>query len=498
MTSPTIGRLAERLPDQSLLRDQGCIGGEWTGAVSGATYEVLDPATDDVVATLPRMTEADTCAAIDAAAAALPGWRSMTASGRSAILRRWAELMREHADGIGSIETAEQGKPFPEAKAEVIYAAGFLDWFAEEGRRSYGDVIPSNAADTRIIVLKQPVGVTAGITPWNLPAAMVTRKIAPALAAGNTMVLKPAPFTPLTALAIMELGIRAGLPAGVLNVVVGDVEDAAAIGREMTSNRTVRKIGFTGSTAVGKLLLAQSAGQVKRVSLELGGNSPFIVFDDADVKTVVDSLVASKFRNAGQLCTAPNRLLIQRGILDDVVAAMAERTRKLVVGHGFDQGSDMGPLINEAGLAKVERHLGDLLDRGGQVMTGGHRHKLGHTFFEPTVVTGLDPTAVMWREETFGPVAAVTSFGDEREAIALANDTDYGLLGFVFTRDLSRTWRVSEALETGMVAVNAGRVSGEMAPFGGVKESGLGREGSKYGLEDWLEIKYLNLGGITG
>jgi succinate-semialdehyde dehydrogenase/glutarate-semialdehyde dehydrogenase len=310
------------------------------------------------------------------------------------------------------------------------------------------------------------------------------------------MVLKPAPFTPLTALAIMELGIRAGLPAGVLNVVVGDVEDAAAIGGEMTSNAVVRKIGFTGSTAVGRLLLAQSAGQVKRVSLELGGNSPFIVFDDADLTTVIDAVVASKFRNAGQLCTAPNRMLIQRGILDDFVAALTERTSRLVVGNGFDNGTDLGPLINEAGLAKVERHVGDLVDRGGRVLAGGRRHKLGRTFFEPTIVTGLDQSAAMWREETFGPVAGITSFGGEQEAIDLANDTEYGLLGFVFTRDLGRTWRVSEALETGMVAVNAGRVSGEMAPFGGVKESGLGREGSKYGLEDWLEIKYMNLGGI--
>jgi succinate-semialdehyde dehydrogenase / glutarate-semialdehyde dehydrogenase len=497
MAATTLSRLTERLADPSLLRGAGCIGGEWVSAISGATYDVLDPATDEVVATLPRMVEADTRAAIEAAAAALPGWRSMLASARSRILRRWADLVREHAADIGSIETAEQGKPVTEAKDEVVYSAGFLDWFAEEGRRVYGDVIPSTSADTRIVVLKQPVGVTAGITPWNLPAAMVTRKVAPALAAGNTMVLKPAPFTPLTALAIAELGIRAGLPPGVLNVVVGDVADAAAIGAELTSNRTVRKIGFTGSTTVGKLLLAQSAPQVKRVSLELGGNSPFIVFDDADITTAVDSLMASKFRNAGQLCTAANRLLVQTGILDDFVAAAAERAGRLVVGHGFDDGTDIGPLISPAGLAKVERHVGDLLDRGGKVVVGGHRHDLGHTFFEPTVVTGLDPAAVMWREETFGPVAGIIPFGDEQEAIDLANDTDYGLVGFVFTRDLGRTWRVSEALETGMVAVNTGRVSGEMAPFGGVKESGLGREGSKYGLEDWLEIKYLNIGGIN-
>lgn len=497
MSSATIDRLKERLSDAALLKDRGHVGGEWVGAVSDATYDVLDPATGGVVATLPRMVAADTRAAIDAAAAALPGWRSLLAKDRSAVLRRWADLMREHASDVASIETAEQGKPYPEARDEVVYAAGFLDWFAEEGRRTYGDVIPSASADTRIVVLRQPVGVTAGITPWNLPAAMVTRKVAPALAAGNTMVLKPAPFTPLTALAITELGVRAGLPAGVLNVVVGDVEDAAAIGGEMTSNPAVRKIGFTGSTAVGKLLLAQSAGQVKRVSLELGGNSPFIVFDDADVAVVVSAMMSAKFRNAGQLCTAPNRLLVQRGIYDEFVTALAERTAKLNVGHGFDAGSDLGPLINEGGLAKVERHLGDLLDHGGKVVVGGHRHKLGHTFFEPTVVTGLDTAAAMWREETFGPVAGITTFGDEQEAIELANDTDYGLLGFIFTRDLGRTWRVAEALETGMLAINTGRVSGEMAPFGGIKESGLGREGSKYGLEDWLELKYLNLGGIS-
>jgi succinate-semialdehyde dehydrogenase / glutarate-semialdehyde dehydrogenase len=497
MAATTLSRLNETLADPSLLRDRGRIGGEWVRAVTGATYDVLDPATEEVVATLPRMGAPDTRAAIEAAAAALPGWRSMLAISRSRILRRWADLVREHAGDIGSIETAEQGKPVPEARDEVTYSAGFLDWFAEEGRRVYGDVIPSTSADTRIVVLKQPVGVTAGITPWNLPAAMVTRKVAPALAAGNTMVLKPAPFTPLTALAIAELGIRAGLPDGVLNVVVGDVADAAAIGGELTSNRTVRKIGFTGSTAVGKLLLEQSANQVKRVSLELGGNSPFIVFDDADIKTAVDSLMASKFRNAGQLCTAANRLLVQRGILGDFVAAAAERVSRLVVGHGFDAGTEIGPLINAAGLAKVERHLSDLLDRGGKVVIGGHRHELGHTFFEPTVVTGLDPAAVMWHEETFGPVAGIIAFGDEQEAIDLANDTDYGLVAFVFTRDLGRTWRVSEALETGMVAVNTGRVSGEMAPFGGVKESGLGREGSKYGLEDWLDIKYVNVGGLA-
>jgi succinate-semialdehyde dehydrogenase/glutarate-semialdehyde dehydrogenase len=311
------------------------------------------------------------------------------------------------------------------------------------------------------------------------------------------MVLKPAPFTPLTALAIASLGIRAGLPAGVLNVVVGDVTDAADIGSELTSNRTVRKIGFTGSTAVGKLLLAQSAGQVKRVSLELGGHSPFIVFDDADLDTAVSSVIASKFRNAGQLCTAANRLLVQRGIYEKFVTALTERTRQLVVGHGFDDGTDIGPLINEPALAKVERHMDDVLGRGGHVTVGGGRHRLGQTFFEPTVVTGVDPAALMWREETFGPIAGITAFGDEREAIELANDTEYGLVGFVFTRDLGRTWRVSEALETGMVAVNTGRVSGEMAPFGGVKQSGLGREGSKYGLEDWLEIKYVNIGGIS-
>lgn len=496
MGVPTIKRLTERLSDPSLLRDQGHINGEWLGAASGATYEVLDPATEEAVATVPRMGAEDTRAAIDAAAAALPAWRSMLTADRSRVLRAWADLIREHADDIASVETAEQGKPVREARDEVVYSAGFLDWFAEEARRVYGDVIPSTSADTRIVVLKQPVGVTAGITPWNLPAAMVTRKVAPALAAGNTMVLKPAPFTPLTALAIAELGARAGLPAGVLNVVVGDVEDAAAIGGELTSNRTVRKIGFTGSTAVGKILLAQAAHQVKRMSLELGGNSPFIVFDDADVKTAVDSVMASKFRNAGQLCTAANRLLIQRGIFDDFVAALSDRAGKLVVGHGFDDGSDIGPLINSSGLAKVERHLNDLVDRGGKVAVGGRRHGLGHTFFEPTVVTGLDPSAAMWREETFGPIAGITPFSDEQEAIDLANDTDYGLVGFVFTRDLGRTWRVSEALETGMVAVNTGRVSGAMAPFGGVKESGLGREGSKYGLEDWLEIKYVNTGGI--
>jgi succinate-semialdehyde dehydrogenase/glutarate-semialdehyde dehydrogenase len=497
MSTSTIDRLKLRLSNQSLLHDKAFIDGEWVSATSGATYPVSDPATGDVLSVVPRMGAEETRRAINAANAALPGWRALLAGDRSRILRRWAELMRENADDLGSILTAEQGKPYAEARAEVVYAAGFLDWFAEEGRRIYGDVIPSANLDSRIIVLKQPVGVTAGITPWNLPAAMVTRKAAPSLAAGNTMILKPAPATPLIALAIVGLSIEAGVPAGVFNVVTGDVEDAPAIGGELTGNSIVRKIGFTGSTAVGKLLMAQSASSVKRVSLELGGNSPFIIYDDADVSVAVEGIVSSKFRNAGQICTAANRVLVQEGILDDFVDALSARTATLVVGHGFDEGVDLGPLINDNALLKVERHVNDLVDHGAKVKVGGHRHTLGHSFYEPTVITGLEPTSQMWSEETFGPIAGITSFSNEDDAIAMANDTPYGLVGYVFSHDLGRIWRTAEALETGMVAVNGGRVSGEMAPFGGIKESGMGREGSKYGIEDWLELKYVNLGGIS-
>ncbi len=480
----------------TLLRSAAFVGGEWTGA-PGATFPVTDPATGETLVELPRQGAAETAQAIEAARQALPAWRAKSAVDRSWVLRRWADLIRENADDIATILTAEQGKPVDEAKGEVVYSASFLDWFAEEGRRAYGDIIPSHSQDARILVLKQPVGVTAGITPWNLPAAMVTRKAAPALAAGNTMVLKPAEQTPLTALAMGVLAQRAGLPAGVLNLVTVAGEDAPAVGQELTTNPVVRKLSFTGSTEVGRLLMRQAAGHIQKVSLELGGNSPFIIFDDANLEEAVSGIVSAKFRNAGQICTAANRILLQRGIADEFTDLLRRRAERVSVGHGFDAGSEMGPLIDDQGLEKVERHVADLVDHGAKVLTGGARHELGRTFYQPTVITGINEETVAWREETFGPVASVTVFDDEDEAITRANDTSYGLLSYVYTHDLGRVFRVSEAIETGMVAVNTGRVSNEQAPFGGIKESGLGREGSKYGIDDWLELKYINLAGLS-
>jgi succinate-semialdehyde dehydrogenase/glutarate-semialdehyde dehydrogenase len=487
--------LVERLADRALLRSGAFIGGEWVAA-DGPTFAVRDPATGDALAELPALGAARARLAVEAARQALPGWRAASAADRSRILRRWADGIRDNADDIAKILTAEQGKPVDEAKGEVTYSAAFLDWFAEEGRRTYGDIIPAHTQDARILVLKQPVGVTAGITPWNLPAAMITRKAAPALAAGNTMVLKPAEQTPLTALALALLAERAGLPRGVLNIVTADGADAPAIGQELTANPVVRKISFTGSTEVGKLLMGQAAKRVQKVSLELGGNSPFIIFDDADLKQAVAGIASAKFRNAGQICTAANRILLQRGIAEEFTALLRARAERVEVGHGFDRGTEMGPLIDGQGLAKVERHVADLVDRGGKVLAGGRRHALGGTFYQPTVVSGISQDSVAWREETFGPVAALTVFDDESEAIALANDTEYGLVSYLYTHDVGRVFRVSEALEAGMVAVNTGRVSNEQAPFGGIKESGIGREGSKYGIDDWLDLKYINLAGL--
>jgi succinate-semialdehyde dehydrogenase/glutarate-semialdehyde dehydrogenase len=502
--------LVERLADTDLLRSAAYVGGAWVGSSGGsgrsgggggsgrgAVFAVRDPATGDVLAELPALGAAQVREAIESARLALPPWRATPAVERSRILRRWADGIRDNADDIAAILTAEQGKPVDEARGEVVYSAAFLDWFAEEGRRAYGDIIPSHTADARILVLKQPVGVTAGITPWNLPAAMITRKAAPALAAGCVMVLKPAEQTPLTALALARLAERAGLPAGVLSIVTAPAEDAPAIGQELTSNPAVRKLSFTGSTEVGKLLMRQAAGQVQKVSLELGGNSPFLIFDDADLEQAVSGIVSAKYRNAGQICTAANRILLQRGIAGEFTDLLRRRAERVAVGHGFDRGTEMGPLIDGQGLDKVERHVADLVDHGGKVLTGGARHELGGTFYQPTVISGISQDSVAWREETFGPVAALTVFDDEDEAIALANDTEYGLVSYLYTHDLGRTWRVCEALETGMVAVNTGRVSNEQAPFGGIKESGIGREGSKYGIDDWLELKYINLAGLS-
>jgi succinate-semialdehyde dehydrogenase/glutarate-semialdehyde dehydrogenase len=482
------------LADPGLLRTDAYVDGAWVS--TGTRFPVTDPATGDHLGDVPRMGRADAAAAVDAARRALPGWRSRSAGDRSAILRRWAALIREHADDVAAILTSEQGKPVGEARGEVLYAAAFLEWFAEEGRRVYGDVIPSTNADERIVVLKQPIGVVAGITPWNLPAVMVTRKAAPALAAGCTLVLKPAEQTPLTALALAELADRAGVPAGVFNVVTGSAADAPEIGREFTGNPVVRKLSFTGSTEVGRLLMAQAADGIKKVSLELGGNAAFIVYDDADPDLAVEGIVSAKFRNAGQICTAANRILVQDGIRARFTEALVRRAGSVVVGSGFEPAVEMGPLIDENGLRKVEKHLADLVERGGEVLTGGGAHERGGTFFTPTVVSGLSADALAWREETFGPIAAITGFSDEDEAIAMANDSQYGLVSYVYGNHLGRIWRTAEAIETGMVAVNTGRVSNEMAPFGGIKESGIGREGSRYGLDEWLELKYVNLAGL--
>jgi succinate-semialdehyde dehydrogenase/glutarate-semialdehyde dehydrogenase len=411
-------------------------------------------------------------------------------------MRRWADLMLERSEALATLLTTEQGKPLAESRVEIAYAASFLEWFGEEAKRIYGDTIPTYLPDRRIVVTKEPVGVTAGITPWNFPAAMPTRKAAPALAAGCTMVLKPAEQTPLTALAVMKLGEEAGLPPGVLSVVTGDAADAPEIGREMTSNPLVRKLGFTGSTEVGKLLMAQCAGQVKKVSLELGGNAPFIVFDDADLDAAVDGAVTCKYRNSGQTCISANRILVQDAVFDEFVSRFSDRVAKLVVADGFTDGVNVGPLIDGSGLEKVKRHVVDARERGAEVLIGGGPHELGGQFFTPSVLTGITDDMAMSYEETFGPVAGISRFATEEEAVYKANDTPYGLSSYFYSQDMARIWRVSEGLEYGILGINTGVISTEVAPFGGVKESGIGREGSKYGIDEWLEIKYLCMGGI--
>jgi succinate-semialdehyde dehydrogenase/glutarate-semialdehyde dehydrogenase len=492
--SQTAGRIALR--DPALLRSGAYIDGGWSDADSGETFEVLNPATGELLAELPRCGAAETRRAIEAAERAQPGWRALPAKERARILRRWHDLLHEHIDDLALLLTTEQGKPLAESRGEIGYAASFLEWFGEEAKRAYGDVIPPPAEGMRIVVVKEPVGVTAGITPWNFPAAMVTRKAAPALAAGCTMVLKPAEQTPLSALAIAELAERAGVPAGVLSIVTGSAADAPSIGGEMTSNPIVRKLGFTGSTEVGKLLMAQCAGQVKKISLELGGNAPFLVFDDADLDAAIDGAILCKFRNSGQTCITANRIYVQDTIHDAFVERYAARIRALQVGPGGDAASNVGPLIDDDALAKVERHVADARAHGAELVVGGSRHELGGTFFQPTLLTGIEPSMSMTFEETFGPVAGITRFHDEAEAIALANDTPYGLAAYFYARDIGRIWRVSEGLETGIVGINTGFISNEVSPFGGVKESGIGREGSKYGIEEWMEIKYLCMGGI--
>jgi succinate-semialdehyde dehydrogenase / glutarate-semialdehyde dehydrogenase len=461
---------------------------------SGETFPVENPATGETIAQVPRMGAAETRRAVARAEAALPEWRALLAKDRARILRRWADLMLEHEDELAELMTLEQGKPLAESRAEILYAASFFEWFGEEGKRVYGDTIPTFALDRRIVVTKEPVGVTAGITPWNFPAAMPARKSAPALAAGCTMVLKPAEQTPLSALAIARLGLEAGLPEGVFELVTGSAEDAPLIGGELTGNPTVRKLGFTGSTEVGKLLMAQCARQVKKVSLELGGNAPFIVFDDADLDEAIAGALLCKFRNSGQTCISANRILVQEGIYDAFVSRLVDAAGALKVGNGLDPEVKIGPLIEQSALDKVDRHVADAVERGGELLLGGEG--LGGLFWQPTVITGVGPDAAMSCEETFGPVAGIVRFATEQEAIRTANDTPYGLAAYYYTRDVGRIWRLSEALEYGIHGINTGFISSEVAPFGGVKESGIGREGSKYGIDEWLEIKYLCLGGI--
>jgi succinate-semialdehyde dehydrogenase/glutarate-semialdehyde dehydrogenase len=476
------------LLNTDLLRSANLIGGQWLQADDGATLAVLDPASGKQLAEVPCCGAVETKRAIAAADAALPAWRALTAKQRGAVLLEWFRLINLNADDLARLITAEGGKPLAEAKGEVAYGASFVEWFAEEGKRTYGESIPSPSADKRLLVVRQPIGVCAAITPWNFPLAMITRKVAPALAAGCTVVVKPAEATPLTALALAVLAEQAGLPAGVFNVITGQ---PAAIGGELTASPIVRKLSFTGSTAVGRLLMAQCAPTVKKLSLELGGNAPFIVFDDADVDAAVDGAMIAKYRNTGQTCVCANRFLIQDGIYEAFAARLAERTRQLKVGPGSEEGVSQGPLINASGLAKVEAHVADAIAKGARVLCGGVRHERGGNFFEPTVLADVSPAMSVAREETFGPVAPLFRFHTEAEAVAMANDTEFGLAAYFYSRDISRCWRVGEALEYGMVGINTGLISNEVAPFGGIKQSGVGREGSKYGIDEYLEMKYL-------
>ncbi|WP_186087484.1 NAD-dependent succinate-semialdehyde dehydrogenase [Burkholderia gladioli] len=478
------------LKDPSLFRQQIYLAGEWQGAANGASFEVRNPANGELLGSVPLAGAAETRRAIEAANAAWPAWRRRTAKERAAILRKWYELMLAHADDLALILTTEQGKPLAEARGEILYAASFIEWFAEEGKRVYGDTIPTPAGDRRIVVAKEPVGVCAAITPWNFPAAMITRKVGPALAAGCPIVVKPAEATPFSALALAVLAERAGVPAGVFSVITGDPK---AIGGELTGNATVRKLSFTGSTPVGRLLMAQCAPTVKKVSLELGGNAPFIVFDDADLDAAVEGAIASKYRNSGQTCVCTNRFYVHDKVYDAFAAKLAAAVEKLKVGRGTEAGVMQGPLINEAAVLKVEAHIEDALAKGASIATGGKRHALGHGFFEPTVLTGVTPDMKVAKEETFGPLAPLFRFASDEEVIGFANDTEFGLAAYFYSRDIGRVWRVAEALEYGMVGINTGLISNEVAPFGGVKQSGLGREGSHYGIDDYVVIKYLCL-----
>ncbi|MCB4320772.1 NAD-dependent succinate-semialdehyde dehydrogenase [Alcaligenes sp. 13f] len=478
----------------SLFHQQAFVGGQWCDAETGERREVINPATQSCVGSVPNMGQAETQRAIDEAVRAWPEWRSKTAKERSEVLKRWYHLMLEKADELALILTTEQGKPLAEAKGEIVYAASFIEWFAEEAKRVYGDLIPSPYTDARIVVSKQPIGVVAAITPWNFPAAMITRKVGPALAAGCPCIVKPALETPFTALALVDLAQQAGVPAGIFSVVTGD---AQAIGEAFFQSEQVRKFTFTGSTLIGKLLYEKSAQTLKKVSLELGGNAPFIVFDDADLDAAVDGALVAKFRNAGQTCVCVNRLLVQSGIHDEFVAALQAKVQALSVGDGCQPGVDIGPLINESAVAKIQTQIQDVLDKGGQLRTGGKRHERGGWFFEPTLMTGVTAQMEVATHETFGPLAAVFKFDTEQQALAMANDTEFGLAAYCYTRDLGRAWRLSERLDYGMVGINRGIISNEVAPFGGIKQSGLGREGSKYGIDDYLDIKYSLFGGLS-
>jgi succinate-semialdehyde dehydrogenase/glutarate-semialdehyde dehydrogenase len=482
-----------RLNEAALLREQCFINGEWIAADTGRTVAVSNPATQKSLGTVPLMGTAETRRAIEAANAALGPWRARTAKDRAIILRRWYDLMMTHQDDLAVLMTAEQGKPLAESKAEIAYAASFIEWFAEEGKRLYGDLIPGHQADKRIMVLRQSIGVVGAITPWNFPAAMITRKAAPALAAGCTIIIKPATQTPYSALAMAVLAERAGVPRGVVNVITGS---SAEIGAELTSNPIVRKITFTGSTEVGKKLMVQSAGTLKKLSLELGGNAPFIVFDDADLDAAVQGALASKFRNTGQTCVCANRLLVQDGVYEAFTTKLVAAVRAMRVGDGLEGATEQGPLIDTNAVLKVEEHLEDATRLGAKIVLGGKRHALGGTFFEPTVITEVTAKMKVAREETFGPLAPLFRFKTDEEAIQMANDTEFGLASYFYTTNLARSWRVAEALEYGIVGLNTGLISTEVAPFGGIKESGFGREGSKYGIADYTEMKYVCIGGI--
>jgi succinate-semialdehyde dehydrogenase/glutarate-semialdehyde dehydrogenase len=481
------------LSDPKLFRQSCYVDGAWTNAASGATVNVDNPATGEIIGTVPKMGAQETRSAIEAAERAFNPWRRKTAKERAAVLRKWHELMLQHQEDLARLMTIEQGKPLVESRGEVAYAAAFLEWFAEEAKRVYGDTIPGHQPDKRIVVIKQPIGVVACITPWNFPLAMITRKAGPAIASGCTVVLKPASQTPFSALALAELAERAGVPKGVFNIVTGS---ASEIGGELTANPIVKKLSFTGSTEIGKLLMEQCARTVKKLSLELGGNAPFIVFDDADLDAAVEGAIASKYRNTGQTCVCVNRIYVQDTVYDAFAAKLADAVKALKPANGLEPGATQGPLIDDKAVAKVEEHIGDALKQGARVVTGGRRHALGGRFFEPTVLADVTPSMMISREETFGPVAPLFRFKTEEEALTLANDTEFGLASYFYGRDIGRVWRVAEGLETGMVGINTGLISTEVAPFGGVKESGLGREGSKYGIEEFLEIKYLCLGGI--